>query len=220
MTLEDFMSLQVLHSMQELISACGDAAVIAYGTGKVGKILIPYLVQHASIQLLGVTNSRTMRTNAGTFLDTGLPLRSLEAWREQFPDAVILVTTSRPELHIEIVERCVKVGFRKEQLFCVRAELEREVLSARIDEIVPPKDQALGRRLFSDLRYWLVDMMCTAQTLQDAHKAAFAEFKGCHKGQSVVLVGGGPSLNAYDQLEGLPHIGVNSVFLKAGIKLD
>lgn len=220
MTVEEFVSLQVVHTMEELTSACGNRIVIAYGTGKVGAILIPYLLQNTAIQLRGVTNSRITKTDAGTFSDTGLPVRSIEAWRGQLPDAIILVTTSRPELHAEIVERCIKIGFRKEQIFCVRAELEREVLSACVDKMVPPRDQILGRRLFSDFRYWLVDVMCTAQTLQDVHKAAFAEFKGCHKGQSVVLVGGGPSLNGYSQLEGLPHIGVNSVFLKEGLKLD
>ena len=220
MTLEEFDSLSMLYSIQELIAACRDSDVIAYGTGKVGKVLIPYLVENTNVKLRGVTNSQTTKEESGTFWGTNLSLRSVDVWHKQFPDATVLVTTSRPDLHGEIVEHCVKIGFHKDRIFCVREELEKEVLSICFDMIVPPKNQVIGSLILPNIRYLLVDMMCTANALRDTHKAAFEEFKGCNQGQSVVLVGAGPSLNTYHQLKGLIHIGVNSVFLKPGIELD
>lgn len=51
--------------------------LIAFGTGGMGKIVIPYLAQEPDIKLHGVTNSRVKSVDAGTFLDTRLPIRSL-----------------------------------------------------------------------------------------------------------------------------------------------
>ena len=61
---------------------------------------------------------------------------------------------------------------------------------------------------------------CFANEIHDTHTASFSEFKGCHKGQSVVVVACGPTMKYYTQLPGLPHIGVNKAFQNRNISLD
>ena len=65
--------------------------LIAFGTGGIGKMLIPYLAQEPDIKLHGVTNSRVTTVDAGTFLDTRLPIRSLDTWAKLIPEATILL---------------------------------------------------------------------------------------------------------------------------------
>ena len=69
--------------------------LIAFGTGGLGKIAIPYLAQEPDIKVIGVTNSRVSVVDAGTFLNTGLPIRSLDTWAKQRPDATILLCVVR-----------------------------------------------------------------------------------------------------------------------------
>lgn len=51
--------------------------LIAFGTGGLGRLLLPYLVKEPEIKLHGVTNSRVATEDEGIFLNTGLPIRSL-----------------------------------------------------------------------------------------------------------------------------------------------
>ena len=55
--------------------------LIAFGTGTIGKRMIPFLAQDPTLRLHGVTNSRITADDDGTFLETGLPIRSIHAWR-------------------------------------------------------------------------------------------------------------------------------------------
>ena len=55
-----------------------DIDLIAYGTGNIAKRVLPFLAQDPNIRLHGVTNSRIAADDEGTFLETGLPVRSIE----------------------------------------------------------------------------------------------------------------------------------------------
>lgn len=61
---------------------------------------------------------------------------------------------------------------------------------------------------------------CFALELHETHKQSFAEFKGIHSGKSVVVVGTGPTMKYYKNIQNTPHIGVNKSFLNPNIKLD
>lgn len=52
------------------------------------------------------------------------------------------------------------------------------------------------------------------------HPTVFPKYKGLHRGQDVVLVGAGPTLDHYTPIPGAFHIGVNRVFLAQRIPLD
>jgi len=85
--------------------------LIAFGTGDSARRLVPYLAQDPNIRLHGVTNSRVTTDDDGTFLETGLPVRSLRAWAKYLPDATILIT---PWLDLEnIVSCCKEAGFHE-----------------------------------------------------------------------------------------------------------
>lgn len=177
--------------------------LIAYGTGVMAKRYVPYLAQDPDIRLCGVTNSRIAAGDEGAFLDTGLPVRSVRRWAELLPDATILLTGFTAAE--EIIENCKSVGFKSFQfitpeMVSALADMEADIAQAQQSKIL--------------------EHLCLSNELHDAHKAAFSEFKGCNKGKSVVMVGTGPSLSYYSQMPGVPHIGVNSSFLKEDLILD
>lgn len=177
--------------------------LIAYGTGITAKRYVPYLAQDPDIQLCGITNSRIIAEDEGTFLDTGLPVRSLRKWAELLPDATILLTGF---LDIEeIIKNCKSVGFKDFQFITKEMVNTFADMEADIAQAQQPK---------------IFEQLCLSNELHDAHKAAFSEFKSCNRGQNVAVVGTGPSLNYYSQLPGVSHIGVNSSFLKKDLTLN
>ena len=193
----------MLRMRPQTFSSLYEKDVIAFGTGVMGKRLIPYLAQDPTIKLHGVTNSRITSEDDGTFLDTGLPLRSVQAWAKLLPDATILVTSST--MIDEIISVCRDAGFQNFQF------ITNEMMNALI--------QMEGQLALSQTAR-IMESLCLANELHDAHKAAFSEFKGCNKGKTVVVVGTGPTLQYYTQLPGSVHIGVNASFLKENLTLD
>ncbi|USF26727.1 hypothetical protein N510_001659 [Firmicutes bacterium ASF500] len=177
--------------------------LIAFGTGNMAKRIIPYLAQDPNIRLCGVTSSRVTADDEGTFLKTGLQVRSIEAWAGLMPNATILLTVFVDSS--EIVQVCKNAGFQNveyitwEQMSLV-SEAEAEIAQAQQTK--------------------LLEQLCFVNELHDTHKSSFSEFKGCNRGKTVAIIGTGPTLNYYTQLTGVPHIGVNSSFLKEGIMLD
>lgn len=177
--------------------------LIAYGTGNAGRAVIPYLQRDPSIKLCGVTNSRIQSCYAGTYLDTGLPMRSLQEWARLLPDATILITALRG--YDEIYEYCQCAGFKK--IMLSSAQL--------VEDSVRASENISDARLIGDL-----PALCLANEIRDIHKASFSEFKGIYQNKSVVVVGCGPTLNYYTQIPNAIHIGTNSSFLRENLKLD
>lgn len=52
------------------------------------------------------------------------------------------------------------------------------------------------------------------------HPEIFGKYKGCHRGQDVVIVATGPTLDDYTPIPGAVHIGVNRSFQAAHVPLD
>ena len=181
-----------------------DRDLIAFGTGGLGKIVIPYLAQEPDIKLHGVTNSRVTTVDAGTYLDTRLPIRSLSTWKKLMPDATILLCVIRKN-EASAWAACEAAGFKK-------IIIVPFYLIEMLQDIYNP-----GRM---PTAHPIMHMVCLANELRDVHKASFAEFRGCHKGQTVAVVATGPTLNYYTQVEGVLHIGTNSSFLKEDLYLD
>lgn len=207
-----------VYTFEELVSLSRGKRVIAFGTGKVGKLVIPYLEQTEKGLLCGVTNSRITQEDAGLFFNTQLPLRSIQAWRERMPDAMIFITTTREDFQLEIFRLCVLSGFQN--IILCDDRLANEVLLRQIRMEIPIRQQIMSELLIPQIDAHLLDYMCFANEIRDVHTASFAEFKGCHAGRTVALVGAGPTLNYYTQIKGVPHIGVNNVFLNPNLKLD
>lgn len=178
--------------------------IIAFGTGFIGKLVIPYLSCEMDIKLRGVTNSRVTTEDAGTFLETGLPIRSLSSWLERFPESTILLCVAKKNEE-SARAACEMAGFR--EIMTVPFYLVEMLLDIANPGRMPTANPTLR-------------MMCLANEIRDIHKMAFSEFKGCHRNQTVAVVATGPTLNYYSQIKGVPHIGVNSSFLKEDIQLD
>lgn len=180
--------------------------LIAFGTGKIGKKVIPFLAQDPTIRLIGVTNSRIGPDDEGTFLRTGLPLRTVQNWAKIAPDATILVTASDLKQMGEIVTVCREAGFQE------------------IIPIFPYEHVADSIRTVTSICNLVGDSMVEyaglANEIHETHMASFSEFKACHRGQTVAVVGAGPTLNYYTQVKGVPHIGLNGVFRKEQLNLD
>ena len=210
--------IKTAFSIQELFALCRGKMVIAYGTGKAGKGIIPCLAKKSDIHLCGVTNSKITAEDAGTFLDTGLPIRSIQAWKKKEPDAMVLITTTRLDYQREIGSICMECGFQ-EIVFLFEA-VANDLLFEELRSRIPLRTLAMIEFLLPKIDTHLLHCMCQANEIRDIHTASFAEFKGCHRGKTTVLLATGPSLNYYSQIRGVPHIGVNKAFLKSDIKLD
>lgn len=178
--------------------------LIAFGTGKIGKAIIPSIAQDPMIRLIGITNSRVSSGDNGTFLDTGLPLRSIQSWAKLAPDAAILVTVSNPTTVREIFTVCQKAGFQ-------------EIIPISSCIVDPIRAAAPVHLLAGDPTVELVGL---ANEIHETHTASFSEFKACHRGKTAAVVGSGPTLNYYSQIKGIPHIGVNTSFQKEQLRLD
>ena len=187
-----------------MISDFFNKDLIAFGTGGLGKLMLLYSVKEPDIRLHGVTNSRVTEEDAGTFLDTGLPIRSLAAWAKRMPDAVILLCVVRKN---EAAARaaCEAAGFHK-------------ILPVTLDVTEMMQDLMFGGEWPTG--HPAFHYACMANELHDVHRASFAEFRGCHRGETVAVVGSGPSMNYYTQLEGVPHVGVNNTIFREDIHLD
>lgn len=192
--------------------------IIACGTGNTGKIVVSYLSQIPSIRLQGVTNTRITVDDGGTFLDTGLPIRSIQAWAKLMPEATMLITVDVHNVS-EVQKFCKEAGWKR----CLTAsdDLVDAIAYAHANlHTVPPKDflDACVERTPHEANP-LLNLMCIANELRDLHKAAFSEFKGCHRGKSVAVVATGPTMKFYSPLDEVIHIGMKQGFKRQDIKL-
>lgn len=177
--------------------------LIVYGTGNAGKVVIPYLRRNPNIDLRGVTNSRIVEKDEGTYLETGLPLRSLHEWFVLFPKATILIAVFNG--YDAVYQKCAETGFQ--DIIFVSAELVMAAMTAAGD--ITEQQLMCG-----------LDALCLANEIHDTHVASFSQFKGCNRGRDVAVVGCGPTLNYYSQIPQASHIGTNSCFLKEDLELD
>lgn len=178
--------------------------LIAFGTGGLGKIVIPYLAQEPDIKIYGVTNSRVTAEDAGTFLDTKLPIRSLDTWKKLMPEATILLCVVRKN-EADALAACEAAGYRRIMAVPI-------YLVEMLQDIYNPMRRPTSHPF--------LHLACMANEIRETHKASFSEFKGCHRGKTVAVIATGPSLNNYTPVRNVPCIGVNSSFLKEGIHLD
>ena len=177
--------------------------IIVYGTGIIGKRMIPYLAQDPALTVRGVTNSRITAADGGTFLDTGLPIRSIQTWAKLFPDATVLITST--VAIEEITAACNAAG-----LYHIQT-----VSGEMMDALIKMEDQIAESQLGQSLWH-----ACLANEIRDTHKASFSEFKGCNCGKTAVIVATGPSMNYYTPIAGASHIGVNASFLRNDLQLE
>lgn len=201
----------------ELLSKLYGKDLIAYGTGGTGNVVIPYLAQHKEIRLHGATNSRTIGATKGIFPHTDLPIRSIQTWSELMPEATILVTVIDPTAQKEIFDICRDKGFR--EILFIPFELVHAIAYANLDIYAIPQKDGRTSWLRPEGNPWL-SLMCFANQVHETHQKTFSEFRGCHRGETVAVVGTGPSLTYYSPVVGAQHIGVNTAYRKENIKLD
>lgn len=188
---------------RDFLSELYGKTLIIYGTGNAGKVIAPYLLRIPEIDLRGITNSRITGKFAGTYLESGLPLRSLHEWFALLPKATILIAAFNG--FDAIYQKCYEIGFQ--DIIFASAELIQSAMTTAGDII--------EQQLLCGL-----DALCLSNEIHDTHAASFSQFKGCHRGCDVAVVGCGPTLNYYLQIPQIPHIGTNSCFLKENLRLD
>lgn len=212
--------MKEINFLPEYVSELYGKKIVAFGTGKVGRVAIPYLVRDPKIDLVGVTNSRISEDIGKEFLDTQLPLKPLSVWREQYYDAVILITIIDTDYRKEAEEICVAAGFKKiiflsYRLFC-------DISYAFINNLDQYLDSSyrLCKEFVAATSNPMLEAACMANEIKDLHTATFAEFKDCNRGRDAVVVGCGPTLNYYEPISKACHIGVNAAYKKDNINLD
>lgn len=127
--------------MDQFLSALYGKDLIAFGTGGMGKLVIPYLAQSKEIRLCGVTNSRVHEADGGKYLDTGIPIRSIDTWAELMPRATILVVATKARHQAEILDLCRQAGFQ--DILFATLEWINNVISAPIKAYMAQKGEPL-----------------------------------------------------------------------------
>ena len=89
------------------------------------------------------------------------------------------------------------------------------------------KVEMLVHRCINELRNELWNVLETLRCMritdklaQFRHPAVFEKYRGIHRGEDIVVVGAGPTLDAYTPIPGAIHIGVNSTYRCEKLALD
>lgn len=127
--------------MDQFLLALQGKKVIAFGTGGLGKLVIPYLAQSKEVCLRGVTNSRIHEIAAGTYLDTGIPIRSIDTWSRLMPEATILVIATKARHQAEILDLCKQAGFQ--DILFATLDWLNDVISAPIKTYMAQRGEPL-----------------------------------------------------------------------------
>ena len=201
----------------EFLAALYGKDLIAYGTGGTGSVVIPYLAQYKGIRLYGVTNSKVTEASDKVFPHTDLPIRSIQTWAKLLPRATILVTVIDPTAQKEIFNICKNEGFQ--EILFVPYELAHSIAYANLNIYAIPQRDGRTSWIRPEGNPWL-SLMCLANQVHEVHKKTFSEFRGCHRGETLVVVGTGPSLVHYSPRTGARHIGVNTAYKRKDVRLD
>ena len=78
--------------------------------------------------------------------------------------------------------------------------------------VANPKLQEIKLDTLSQVRRLMVATNINHET--------FHEFKGCHAGKSIVLIGAGPSVNKFVPIENCIYVGLNRVCLMDNVRFD
>lgn len=68
--------------------------------------------------------------------------------------------------------------------------------------------------------YQLLEIGAAAAAISDLHQKTFPKYKGCHKGEDVVLIATGPTINDAPKIGAVKCLGVNRAITMNQFKLD
>ncbi|CNC89083.1 Uncharacterised protein [Yersinia frederiksenii] len=109
--------------------------------------------------------------------------------------------------------------------FEIKAQEIQNKVSAQLDIAVQTNSTKIDTqshllqqaRLFNDNLYHRIFYQKEIQTL---HQSVFPQFVGKHKDQEIAVVGCGPTLQQYQPISDVIHIGVNKSFQCQGLEID
>lgn len=212
--------MRQINFLPEYVSEFYGKDIIAFGTGKVGRVAIPYICRDSKINILGASNSRVKEETHVEYLDTEIIVRPLSQWYALYPNATILITIFDQVYKEEAKDICEAAGFKdimflSFDFFCVISYAYINNCDQYLDS-----SYQLCKECVATTTSHILEAACLANEIRDLHTATFAEFKGCNRDKDVAVVGCGPTLNYYQPISGVKHIGVNNAYKKRDLKLD
>lgn len=116
--------------------------ILVYGIGSVGRTILSYLcAMPDQIHLIGI--ALTHADQEGRDQVTGLKIRNIRQWAEEYPEAVVLIATS-DTYHKEIAEICQREGFQ--DIIPITPSLKDAITCAFFEQYFTKKDVDLSGR--------------------------------------------------------------------------
>lgn len=208
--------VQIIRSIGDFINLITPYSEnIIYGAGKIGKTLCTFLKKRDKLRNLNfpcIAVSDMYRNP--TFIDD-IPVITLECLQHYKDTAnFIIATVSYTE---EIYNKLVEFGCKHIIMLtplCI-SEIEKEVLVYENSISLKKISDDLSEH-YKEMQLIVEEQFETATI----NTNAFLEYKNKNRGKSIVIVGGGPSLEKYIPIEGALHIGMNRSWKRKDIYND
>lgn len=112
--------------------------------------------------------------------------------------------------------------WRKKRSGMLKSIMEQKAATARlldmVQQVVDKQSQLMGE--LGKLRETVCNMRTYDLYARFQHPAVFEKYKGIYSGQDMVIVGAGPTLDAYTPIPGAIHVGVNRTYQCRKLELD
>lgn len=220
--------LKLLSNRKELSDILENAeGCIVYGAGLVGTCLIQYLIKEKMAEKIICVGVKSKLGNPSDVM--GVPvceLDELKIYKGKYIFLIALLEHNQKGVVHELKE------FGCENLFGIGNLLYagiREKLNSFTPDILNEFRKGIAniyQRLedidnkFEKTRNELTYLIEEQNEISAINTKAFAEYQNRFRGQDVVIVATGPSLNSYAPIKDAIHVGVNTAYKKVTIPLD
>lgn len=224
--------LKLLSNRKELSDILENAeGCIVYGAGLVGTCLIQYLLKEKMAEKIICIGVKSKLGNPSDIM--GIPvceLDELKIYKEKYIFLVALLEHNQKNVVHELKEfecknlfgigNLLYAGIR-EKLNSFTPDILNEFRKgiANIYQSLEDIDHKIDNK-FERTRNELIYLIEEQNEISAVNTKAFAEYQNCFRGQDIVIVATGPSLNSYVPIKDAIHVGVNTAYKKAAIPLD
>lgn len=224
--------LKLLSNRKELSNILENAeGCIVYGAGLVGICLIQYLLKEKMAEKIICVGVKSKLGNPSDIM--GVPvceLDELKIYKEKYIFLIALLEHNQKNVVHELKEFGCKNLFGignllyagiRENLNSFTPDILNEFRKgiANIYQRLEDIDNKFEKK-FEKTRNELTYLIEEQNEISAINTKAFAEYQNCFRGQDIVIVATGPSLNSYAPIKDAIHVGVNKAYKNTTIPLD
>ncbi len=202
----------MLENPEQILALTNDSEkIIVFGAGTYASALLWFLRNKGLNDKILCVAVTSPAGNPGELL--GIPVKTLSELKEYAENVPVLIATLE-NLHDEIHTALIAHGFANIFLLTNACWLELRGKADILFEVML-EIRRLNQKIES-LNYRVLEQ----NEIAAVNSAAFSQYKDCHAGKDVVIVGTGPSLSKYRPIKEAVHIGLNTAYKRTDINFD